>query len=200
MPMAGSWSNGLYLECYALRQRTFRRTIPLRSREIALQLWLFWLIIMEFTSATCFRNKVDVMIGGRYSYLIQDPSPFFWYKKVLTVILLSVTTRLLFPRNSEKMLDYLETKAERDAFIDQYDNFLFDCDGMLYIYIYICMSINLHFVIYPYVRCLVGRYSYVWWRPWSHGIITLKRYSKAKPSFHVVIDRQFDFREACVLC
>ncbi|KAK4517909.1 uncharacterized protein ATC70_001257 [Mucor velutinosus] len=30
------------------------------------------------------------------------------------------------------MLDYLETKAERDAFIDQYDNFLFDCDGVLW--------------------------------------------------------------------
>lgn len=30
------------------------------------------------------------------------------------------------------MLDYLKTKAERDAFIDQYDNFLFDCDGMCY--------------------------------------------------------------------
>ncbi|KAG2191922.1 hypothetical protein INT46_011649 [Mucor plumbeus] len=30
------------------------------------------------------------------------------------------------------MLDYLKTKAERDAFIDQYDNFLFDCDGVLW--------------------------------------------------------------------
>ncbi|KAI8639671.1 HAD-like domain-containing protein [Parasitella parasitica] len=30
------------------------------------------------------------------------------------------------------MLDYLQTKAARDAFINQYDNFLFDCDGVLW--------------------------------------------------------------------
>lgn len=27
------------------------------------------------------------------------------------------------------MLQYLKTKEEREAFIDKYDNFLFDCDG-----------------------------------------------------------------------
>lgn len=27
------------------------------------------------------------------------------------------------------MLEYLKTQAEREAFIDKYDNFLFDCDG-----------------------------------------------------------------------
>lgn len=27
------------------------------------------------------------------------------------------------------MLQYLSNKAEREAFIDKYDNFLFDCDG-----------------------------------------------------------------------
>lgn len=27
------------------------------------------------------------------------------------------------------MLEYLKTKEEREAFIDNYDNFLFDCDG-----------------------------------------------------------------------
>lgn len=27
------------------------------------------------------------------------------------------------------MLEYLKNKAQRDAFIDKYDNFLFDCDG-----------------------------------------------------------------------
>ncbi|KAI7907836.1 HAD-like domain-containing protein [Cokeromyces recurvatus] len=30
------------------------------------------------------------------------------------------------------MLEYLQTKAEREAFIDKYDNFLFDCDGVLW--------------------------------------------------------------------
>ncbi len=27
------------------------------------------------------------------------------------------------------MLKYLSNKAEREAFIEQYDNYLFDCDG-----------------------------------------------------------------------
>jgi hypothetical protein len=31
------------------------------------------------------------------------------------------------------MLEYLKTKAQRDAFLDRYDNFLFDCDGMMFI-------------------------------------------------------------------
>lgn len=73
------------------------------------------------------------MIGGRYCFLIQDPS-FFLYKNLLTVI--SYLQHLFFlqlrKKNLDKMLDYLKTKAERDAFIDQYDNFLFDCDGMCY--------------------------------------------------------------------
>ncbi|ORE05089.1 2-phosphoglycolate phosphatase [Rhizopus microsporus var. microsporus] len=30
------------------------------------------------------------------------------------------------------MLQYLKTKEEREAFIDKYDNFLFDCDGVLW--------------------------------------------------------------------
>lgn len=29
------------------------------------------------------------------------------------------------------MLEYIKTKEEREAFIDKYDNFLFDCDGNL---------------------------------------------------------------------
>jgi len=87
-------------------------------------------MVMKFASAPYFCSNQDVMIGGRYSELIQDLS----YKK--SCLLLSDYLLLLhfFPlKNSDKMLDYLETKAERDAFIDKYDNFLFDCDGMLYI-------------------------------------------------------------------
>ncbi|KAI7891807.1 HAD-like domain-containing protein [Mucor mucedo] len=30
------------------------------------------------------------------------------------------------------MLEYIQTKEEREAFIDKYDNFLFDCDGVLW--------------------------------------------------------------------
>lgn len=29
------------------------------------------------------------------------------------------------------MLQYLKTQADCEAFIDKYDNFLFDCDGKL---------------------------------------------------------------------
>jgi 4-nitrophenyl phosphatase len=30
------------------------------------------------------------------------------------------------------MLEYLSNKEKRDAFLDKYDNFLFDCDGVLW--------------------------------------------------------------------
>lgn len=154
LTLCRSNSNFACLECCALWQCTAEHTLSLRSREISTSSVA---VLADHHGILQVRHvfviKVDVMIGGRYSKLIQDPSIYKKKRDAYCYLLLLSPFFFL-----EKMLDYLKTKAERDAFIDKYDNFLFDCDGMLYM---ICMSINLTFVIYPYVRCLVGRHSHV---------------------------------------
>lgn len=86
LTLCRSNSNFACLECCALWQCTAEHTLSLRSREISTSSVA---VLADHHGILQVRYvfviKVDVMIGGRYSKLIQDPS-IYKKKEMLTVI------------------------------------------------------------------------------------------------------------------